>query len=99
MHKEALTGLLKLGAQLEAVALAPPCAPVTSPPAGPRLPRAAGRPLGSQDGRRELAESSRQVPTEGGQRVQEETSQIFSFACLWSSSHRWLLVSPQVGMS
>lgn len=83
----------RLGAPLGA-GPAPPSAPV-----GPRLPRAAGSSLGSQDGRRELAESSRQVPTEAEQRVQEEASQIFSSACLRSSSHRWLLVSPQVGTS
>lgn len=60
---------LKMCTSWRPVALSPPCPYVTCPPVRPQLPLAAGRCLGFKDGRRELAESSPQVPTQGGQRV------------------------------
>lgn len=71
-------------------ALSPPCSQVTSPPA---RPVAAGRSLGSKEGGRETAESSTQVPTQGGQRAREGIPRSSCVSAFCPSPAERLLVS------
>lgn len=71
-------------------ALSPPCSQVTSPPA---RPVAAGISPGSKEGGRETAESSPEVPTQGGQRAREGIPRSYHVSAFCPSPAERLLVS------